>query len=1008
MSTSADHRSSVWGVTVVALVLISGAAVVSGNGAGDEEPATPLTPSVRPPPSPPASTPTPATASSPAAISSLLISATQIAAANGTDAAAMLWASAHGGEHAAVAACTRHVYAVTGAAPSPVGGRTPPSPAATSSPLISSSADTCALLGSALTVNVTLRLATALLAFPAVLQSAAARLLSTSTEAHLKIASRLADLFSSGSDVSSPDGVAALISRIYEAESLLLLAVAEGGGAAMGGGAANRTSTPDDGAALLWSGLAQPRASDVRAVIAAVTTAVNANSADFSWLPLSGNRSSAPTSSLATTASPLQPVVGANSSAIHRNASAVTSGEALASLCAVWCGSEVVADREEAIASADEGELSAITADGRCLCFKASRPSEPIINASDALDSSSSVPPSLLAWLASRSATAVSITTAWTKPIVLATAGIPAECCSPSALSASSSPSLVAMSATIRPWSVGANLSGDASSVCEQWLVGDAAAAVLQGWNAASAIGHTKTVNTTTATAPPIAGAAKLWAASFAALLPQIDQLRVPSADVVSLLPRPSFLALIDMVDASNPPPPPSKEGSSAASPLGGLSVTLTAPRAMLSFARLSRWSPTCLPSILRMDSSTSSDQNATSATSSSSAAVSCLHASPNCVVARAVVPSTMTTTSTAGPWAAAVLSLPTASLPVPVCCVPRTLADALVNGSGNSDVDPLANAAATFEAANNVILYAIGTVLGLIAIEGCYLIFVWARRSVCDSGGRNNGGGRRGGEGTAGSRLPAAPPLRLNVPAGHRTVQRLRSEDEALSLSSAFLFGLRRVAASSARRGGDGGEEYGARPLPPWQPQHAGDDCAFCLDPLSALPTVAELPCGHLFHVECLREYLKYQIRRFCDMACPICQRNILSSPGDDDDNEHERPRLEGVGYQHNHHDGARDEGGRATPPPPPSGMRGAAALLTAAESAGHASPTRPPPSTSAPSTPATALGGPLLQTPTTVRNAAVPLQLGAAATPANPIARRMNTSPQRVARRLNVDDML
>ena len=53
--------------------------------------------------------------------------------------------------------------------------------------------------------------------------------------------------------------------------------------------------------------------------------------------------------------------------------------------------------------------------------------------------------------------------------------------------------------------------------------------------------------------------------------------------------------------------------------------------------------------------------------------------------------------------------------------------------------------------------------------------------------------------------------------------------------------------------------------------PQNNAGKCRFCMEKFQDRVRVWELPCGHIFHFSCIREWTKtHQI-------CPVCQRNCI-----------------------------------------------------------------------------------------------------------------------------------
>lgn len=54
----------------------------------------------------------------------------------------------------------------------------------------------------------------------------------------------------------------------------------------------------------------------------------------------------------------------------------------------------------------------------------------------------------------------------------------------------------------------------------------------------------------------------------------------------------------------------------------------------------------------------------------------------------------------------------------------------------------------------------------------------------------------------------------------------------------------------------------------PPPPPPH--DECVICLDTLAETAKIKKLPCNHLFHVECIEEWIKK------DGRCPVCRHVV------------------------------------------------------------------------------------------------------------------------------------
>lgn len=50
------------------------------------------------------------------------------------------------------------------------------------------------------------------------------------------------------------------------------------------------------------------------------------------------------------------------------------------------------------------------------------------------------------------------------------------------------------------------------------------------------------------------------------------------------------------------------------------------------------------------------------------------------------------------------------------------------------------------------------------------------------------------------------------------------------------------------------------------------GDTCTICLEDMTTLPS-AKLPCGHVLHTTCLREYLNHKLVNRNTVQCPMCR---------------------------------------------------------------------------------------------------------------------------------------
>ena len=105
-------------------------------------------------------------------------------------------------------------------------------------------------------------------------------------------------------------------------------------------------------------------------------------------------------------------------------------------------------------------------------------------------------------------------------------------------------------------------------------------------------------------------------------------------------------------------------------------------------------------------------------------------------------------------------------------------------------------------------------------------------------------------------------------------------------SNTSSSTFSVLGVTAST---GEDDGKDKDKRPVsegPSLSLSMFGDDdddedsedCTICFAPLMDGDRVGVLPCNHLFHVDCLKEWLQ---RR---NVCPLCQSQDIATPRYDD----------------------------------------------------------------------------------------------------------------------------
>ena len=54
-------------------------------------------------------------------------------------------------------------------------------------------------------------------------------------------------------------------------------------------------------------------------------------------------------------------------------------------------------------------------------------------------------------------------------------------------------------------------------------------------------------------------------------------------------------------------------------------------------------------------------------------------------------------------------------------------------------------------------------------------------------------------------------------------------------------------------------------------------DSCVICLEDLDTLPS-SKLPCGHVLHCHCLKEYLSHKFTNRNTVPCPMCRTTIAS----------------------------------------------------------------------------------------------------------------------------------
>ena len=72
-------------------------------------------------------------------------------------------------------------------------------------------------------------------------------------------------------------------------------------------------------------------------------------------------------------------------------------------------------------------------------------------------------------------------------------------------------------------------------------------------------------------------------------------------------------------------------------------------------------------------------------------------------------------------------------------------------------------------------------------------------------------------------------------------------------------------MAVEEAEAGGGGSRRAGLR----------GETCSVCLGELTAGERLKELPCGHVYHAECIGQWLRRQ------RVCPLCKADALEHSG-------------------------------------------------------------------------------------------------------------------------------
>ena len=76
----------------------------------------------------------------------------------------------------------------------------------------------------------------------------------------------------------------------------------------------------------------------------------------------------------------------------------------------------------------------------------------------------------------------------------------------------------------------------------------------------------------------------------------------------------------------------------------------------------------------------------------------------------------------------------------------------------------------------------------------------------------------------------------------------------------------------------------------------HHMEACSICLDEYEATDKCRELPCGHVFHSECICKWLTER-----SSTCPLCKTDLLSN---DDDEQEDFVELQEGGTQTNDDD--------------------------------------------------------------------------------------------------------
>lgn len=64
---------------------------------------------------------------------------------------------------------------------------------------------------------------------------------------------------------------------------------------------------------------------------------------------------------------------------------------------------------------------------------------------------------------------------------------------------------------------------------------------------------------------------------------------------------------------------------------------------------------------------------------------------------------------------------------------------------------------------------------------------------------------------------------------------------------------------------------------------QHSPEMCSICLDEYCPDDMVAELPCGHIFHCDCIAKWLTER-----SSTCPLCKTDLMPEEDDEDETSH------------------------------------------------------------------------------------------------------------------------